>query len=419
MDRIINDILNYMGKGYSVNEVVKAMKKDIDSEFRGDVDKFYSLVSNTFEKAKKKMTSEEYEKLKVLRKEHSEQLKLESYKKIADKVKEFTLEMEKKGLSLKEALAYAASAVANYEGLSTSVVRAYTKTVYPEFYDYYYNNKNITPEHFEAMAKRIIEKNMYESVAARMQFYSKMIEYLENNNPELLAQMRKVFNSHKKRNEDLFKDTVSINNRVFKDSKTRMIAEIVLEYRVPIAYLMSFINDNVEYFCTSASEKNVDDILLGLKQIKISVLDEAIKWYLYETVRENEYTPNAVKRFNEFAGEFSRICKTGEDVEKFVSQRTYTNIGKIKKRFESHITGEDYNLSEEEIRIIAKYIYKYGLSEEGISRVLCLPRFHKSKLIEQLQHLGTPIDIYLVSRLQQLNEYQLDLYNETSVGRLK
>ena len=130
--------------------------------------------------------------------------------KIADKVKAITENSKQSYGSLKDALAYAVQAVARTESLTKDSVRNYTRTIYPDFYDYYNQNLDITPDQLVAMAELIIDKSMYRSMAEKMQHYTKMTQYLAANRPDLLEQIQSVYAS----------PTGSFNNEPYSASQS-------------------------------------------------------------------------------------------------------------------------------------------------------------------------------------------------------
>jgi len=408
MEELVKKILEYMVKGYSINDVMDAMK-DL---FSRNEDKYYLLVKNTFDKARKGMPAEEYDKIVNLRKERAETLKKAKMQDIADKVKART-ESNTSATSLKEAMAQAANMVARLEDVSYNTARVYTKAVYPEFYDYYANNRNHDETYLIEMAEKIIKCDMSQTVARNLPGYTKMMNYVESNRPELFAKINELYASHSAYESRNF-NIVSSNqeNQEIYNNKSLLIA-ILLEYRIPYNIAIDFINANSDIFLKvgeSLSADNFSETLLNETYDKRN----ALRWYLNESTGLDEFVDYRTERFNEFLLKFNILKSDLDKLKKLVYAETKLSSSIVEKINNRH-SEERLNLTQEELRNLLNYVYKNGLTDDQLEGLVGFAKTTKTRFIEMLKDTDNIDDQMLLSGLAKLKEYKLDVANY--VGR--
>lgn len=403
MDNILKKINEYFLMGYSINEIIECMQPEIDSEFKGNVDKFYLLVERRFNALRTNMTKEEYEKIKLLRKERAEAKKIAEYKRIATKVKEKTEELQDNYSSLKEALGVAVQLVANFESLSTELVRNYTRIIYPEFYEYYFNNRNITEEDLVAMAQRIIDNNMYASTACKLNDYNKMMEYISVHRPDLYEQIKAVYASHV--------NTEEFRNRLFQNSESvffnyEYLEKIIWEFRPSLNLLLYFLNRNLLF--TKRKIDSEEELMNLLYAEPNTGFFNTMRWYLSETVVKDDYKEYRNKRFEEFCRKFFSI-KNIEARLNFVNQVTAIDLNSVKEKINQHHQGENYFFTLDDNRQIVRFCYNYALTRKDLESALFSQRVEKTYFIDALAKSPDIYDQMLVDGAKRLNEYYKDI----------
>lgn len=410
MEEIKKQIKKYMLQGYSVNEVVSMIDAKGQAEFTCDVDKVYRLVTKTFETVRFEMSPEEKEALKVLRKKHADDLRYEKIKKIADKVKEIAENSKQSYGSLKDALAYAVQAVARTESLTKDSVRNYTRTIYPDFYDYYNQNLDITPNQLVAMAELIIKKSMYRSMAEKMQHYTKMTQYLAANRPDLLEQIQSVYASH----------TGNFNNEPYSASQKTFenftyLERIICEFRPSMNLLLEFINRAGIF--TKEQICSLEELAKLLYAEKQSIYIHGIPWYITESAIPDDFTDYRNARFQAFANQFFAF-ETIEEKLRYVDAATFIDLKSVKEKIALQAySGGKYGFTLDDNRQIVRWCYNYALTRLDLERALFGKHVKKHDIIARVATSDDLYDKMLVDGARRLNEHYKDIEISNRIGR--
>lgn len=397
-----------MLQGYSVKEIISIMQPVIEKELSGDVDKFYYVVTKVFENTRALMSSEDKEQLKESRKKRAESLRLEKSKMIADKVKIITEKSQQNYGSLKDALAYAVQSVARTDNLTKDTVRAYTRTIYPDFYEYYNQNLDVTPEQLVVMAELIIEKSMYKSMAERMPHYTKMIQYLATNRPDLLEQIQSVYASH---TGNFNNEPNSVSLSSFENFE--YLERIICEFRPSMNLLLEFINRAGIF----AKEINSTDELAKLLSLeKQTIYSHGIQWYISEAAIPDDFTEYRNTRFNSFVSTFFAFDSL-EDRFKYINVATFIDLRSVKSKIADQDYNNKYGFSLDDNRQLVRWCYNYALTRLDLERALFGRQVDKSEFIAQLSKSDNLYDKMLVDGAIRLNGFYIDISNKTGNGR--
>lgn len=413
---IVKDILKYVMLGYNGTSIFMkywgdqlCKKHNIEEEY------LIYLLDKTIPSIKKKLTEEQLEDITMRRKAIKEADDYAKNKELADEVVK-RLELVSQDVSnLQKAFSDIVKFVSKNKSVSNEIVRNAVKVIYPQIYHDWQNSAILTPEYFVALAEKIIKKDMTRSIARRELGYDKMLAYIKTNRPDLYDNITEIYKKHSIESVHQLKDEAFILNidNFNKDTKI-FIINIALEFRVPVANLVEFINKNTDIFLinnkTDMTEKEfLKTILLNLPVDFV----EPMKWYLNEVSLPDSYTQYRINRFNLFSMVISKLKGNPSAIFKYIKMETQTDLTNVYNKIRKQKPDELYGFTKDDIRNILKVIYKLGMSDSYASQFFNLPNFKKYDYVTQISDCEKFEDQMLLSGISHLTEYNLTFYNNS------
>jgi len=397
MDLLIEKIEKYVLSGFMVKEIVELMDETIKKEYGSDYDKFYLLVKNIYDEPRNNWPKEDYEKLKEKRKNRLEAKKEETIKKIGLMVKEETLKNENNHLVIKESLHQAIKKVAASTGLTTQTVVKYVKLTDVVWFNETLNS-TVSVDYLIHTIERVISKNMYSSESSRVPYYTKAVDYVKENRPDLYEALRKNYDSHKSYQNI----EVSKKKEYFKNIDILM--NIIFEFRVPLTELYEFLTKTSDMFLLEPinSKEELENVFRTTNSYHRFY---SMNWYLYEATSKDDYTDYRINRFKEFQEKFFAL-ETKEEQFRYVIEKTYIDLSKIKEKIEnkSYVNGH-YGFDINDYRNMLRWCYNYSLDTPEMEQLLGVPKMKKREMISVLETSNDIYDQMICDGAQRLSEY--------------
>ena len=357
------------------------------------------------------MTDEEKEQIKENRRIH----KLEQKKQIATDIKEKAISDVKYSRTsdkLRQAIKFYSQKLL----ISESVLKDTVRTFYPEFYRNYINDSFLNEEYFVRLANNIINNPKITKKEAKAKLgYNDMISYLESKNPELLEKVEEVLNESKR--FSLFNLEVeghdSKYSKLFNLSSLDALVEIMLEFRVRLSEYCTFVNEISNLFLNANQQITEDDLVKGLLS-KRKNYDEAIRWYFMEVssyTNPDKYTEEInyrINKFNEFRMNFTSLKNTPDKLNKYVLEATTIDLKTVYAKVHVQVSNSPYHFTNDEVRNIIKFVYKYGLNEKQIDQLLGIPRFSGAHFVANFQ-VENIEDQIIIDGYHNLIQYKKDM----------
>lgn len=372
-----------LGKGKAVNE-----------------EYLYLLSQKTIALAKKNLSASELEQINKNKEEiqlqEEQALKLE----IAENVRKLYLDLA--GLENSEkSFNSAIEAVARRTGLKTETVKNYTVEVFPYLY---IQRENLeTPEYFIDFAERIIKNDTYLAIAKSVPGYLKMREYIEANRPDLHEKIEAQSAKHMESSRSYFQNLpINTENDIFKGDIKELLAQIMLHFRVSVDVIVDFVNNHADLFLKNTDKINADN-LTRLRGALPAMMLYAFNFLYAEDMKEFE--DYRIAKFNYFVAQLDLLSSDREKQKRFIESETGDKIASVLEKTKKHELREKYEFTQEEIRNIIKFIYKYGLTRNQASEYFEIPGLSKKEIVSQLVDTDSPDDQILIKGMNLLSEF--------------
>ena len=208
---IVKDVLNLLMKGYRPAVIARENADKYFELYGIDESRLYAIVISAFEKTPHDIRQVMLQNRKI--KENKELALLK--REIVDEVIKIA-ESDKSTIYLSKVFSNAVEKVCLKRGnVSVASVRKYVAELEPDFYKYYAQNGFVDEEYMVNMAKKIIENNMTHSQARMMPGYEKTMIFIENQYPELYAQIKEI-----RQNINIYKSMLKVDkNKKFNINK--------------------------------------------------------------------------------------------------------------------------------------------------------------------------------------------------------
>jgi len=245
--------------------------------------------------------------------------------------------------------------------------------------------------------------------------YNQMLKYLESNQLELYNELKNYYENNK-----TARGLVDSKNQMLNIKNGEMLINIVLEYRVPIETVCEFVNQNKDIFLKDVSKVlGEEEMVEVLKSLSVVDLQEAVKWYFYESLTPDEYTEYRITTFYDFAKQFATLKSNFKILTDFINIKTHLPIESIISRNSLRKYREKYNYSIADIRAIIKYAYKYALSTRGMPGAFLMDSFDYRNHLPILKESNELEDQMLVKGYEKLLDYKKDVsFDRNIVARL-
>lgn len=403
---IIGDkVYHYFMEGYSVDETVSMLDDELHKYYEGNVDRLYGTVNNAYNNLVHLIKPEEYAAVLNARKERRSATKSD-YEAIAKRFRQlceldYSLNRKPKAYMIIDRLEVEF-------GKSEHKIMNAIKTFEEELYKEIAAPKVYTEEELLYLADKIINEDMHSSSAKYIDGYEQMIKLLQEKYPEKYAKMKEGYASHKVNTKYL------INRKALAPRYSDMLLKIMCEFRVPLNVMCEFINVHRDILLTNPNVLLTSETLE--ESLKNDYTSKQTIWYVYETSAPDEFTEFRINRFNHFAARFAKLKGDDESLRELVRLETNYRYGLIDKRVAEHHTGDKYNFTEEEARIILNYFYKNGLALYKDTRNMIGSAVRIESLEEKLRNSDNFDDIMLLKGIEKLREYNKNFTVDLSSG---
>lgn len=412
-EELVKIVLEHYTKGYNVTEILNIIK-----DRHPDEEALFRLINTAITKFRGSLTEEQKAIIAKNREIHSMNLKSdkeEKNKELATLVKE---RAEKDVLHTLNStkIQQAIKVIAILKGVSEDVLRDYLKKYYSDFYIEYTTDANLTEEHFIGLANKIVEKSISRPSAEKMIGYSKMMSWLEENDPVLLEKVNETFAFQGKNGPRNFE--ITNPNRV-NFNNLDILIEIMLEFRMPLSDMCEFIDENHEIFLHNAIHVWEDDLI---KLSKNSNTSSSLEWYLAEMNLDNidnlspEFIARKKARFNEFKEKFDVLKPNIERLNKLVRSETTVPMLSVMQKVEEHVYKGKYHFTNDDVRNLLKTIYKYGLTELDVNHYYGIPRISKSAIVRNFEPQNID-DMIILEGYLKMASFNADYFYSRLQGR--
>lgn len=405
IEELIKKILELYNEGYTKKTIIYFYGEELCTNYGVNNDYLEHLIKTSSEKLRKSLPEVEYQKIVNKRAEIDKKLAFDKSKKIADKVKSRIDALDSP--ITKKQYSDILWAVARLDGKKdSSDVKKCFELVYPEESKKLETEFGFTPEKLLDFASKIIEKDIPKHVAAKTSGYNAMMDYVQNNHPDIYQKILNVYASHGKTpaeelNMGIFAPKVP---DLYKNKD--ILINILLKYRVPYIIAIKFINDNSDIFLTKPNSINLDNFYETLID-RTHDRQEAVRWYLNEMASVDDFTDYRVAKFNVFLFRFNELKSDITKLRRFMESEVRPDANLMEK-IQKRNTEERLDLTQEELTSLLNYIYVNALTDEELEYFIKYSKTTKARFIERLEDTENIDNQMLLKGLEKLNEYKLD-----------
>jgi len=390
---------------------VRSLEKEAYESYNMSQDGLYRIVESFYSETEKRLAPDAYETLKELRKTVKDQLKINARKAVADQVLEKAAYIPGVEMS-RNVYSSAIKHVCRMTGISETTVRGYIKEFYPNVIP---SRSEYSDEYCLEFANRILNNNILQGDAKNNPGFYATMEYIEKNEPELYAEIKKMWNENRY-NRIVFSEKSSKINYL-KDPN--LLVKILLEFRISPTDACTFVNRFRNIFLNSSVEVlTTEELMSDLQAIKDSTRD-AVKWYLFESVSPDQYSEYRLQKFNNFASQLETLINDEKRLKEFVNYVCYDHLEKLSGRTPQHFVGNHRNYTLEEAYILGKYAYKMGLSESMRGNIVYAQTVRNDMLVPKLKQSPNIEEQMIADGLKKLGEYNLAIVDADHNDRRK